>query len=94
MAVCADRVPPGFDVAAGHLSACWLHAKDLDATQAAPITRPAARNRGAEIQAAEIQAADSLAAKIPAADSPAADRPAADRPAVLNSSAPDPGEET
>jgi len=38
MAVCAETVPPGFDVAAGHRSACWLHARDLSAAQAAPIT--------------------------------------------------------
>jgi len=37
MAVCADAVPPGFDVAAGHVSACWLQADDLSAAQAAPI---------------------------------------------------------
>ena len=37
MAVCAETVPPGFDVAAGHRSACWLHARDLSAVQAAPI---------------------------------------------------------
>jgi peptide/nickel transport system ATP-binding protein len=38
MAVCADTPPPGFDVAAGHVSACWLHARDLTAAQARPIT--------------------------------------------------------
>ena len=38
MAVCAETVPPGFDVAAGHRSACWLHARDLSAAHAAPIT--------------------------------------------------------
>jgi len=38
MAVCTEAVPPGFDAAAGHLSACWLHARDLTAAQAAPIT--------------------------------------------------------
>jgi peptide/nickel transport system ATP-binding protein len=38
MAVCAEAVPPGSDVAAGHRSACWLHARDLSAAQAAPIT--------------------------------------------------------
>jgi peptide/nickel transport system ATP-binding protein len=38
MAVCAEAVPPGFDVASGHRSACWLHARDLTAAQAAPIT--------------------------------------------------------
>ena len=40
MAVCADRVPPGFDVAPGHLSACWLQAKDLDAARARPSAGP------------------------------------------------------
>jgi peptide/nickel transport system ATP-binding protein len=38
MAVCAGTAPPSFDVAAGHVSACWLHARDLDAAQAAPLT--------------------------------------------------------
>jgi len=37
MAICADAAPPGFDVADDHQSACWLHATDLDAVQAAPI---------------------------------------------------------
>jgi peptide/nickel transport system ATP-binding protein len=38
MAVCTEAVPPGFDVAAGHRSACWLHARDLSDAQGAPIT--------------------------------------------------------
>jgi hypothetical protein len=38
MAVCAETIPPGVDVAAGHRSACWLHASDLSAAQDAPIT--------------------------------------------------------
>jgi peptide/nickel transport system ATP-binding protein len=42
MAICADRAPRDFDVAPGHASACWLHAKDLDAAQASPIARPPA----------------------------------------------------
>jgi peptide/nickel transport system ATP-binding protein len=43
MAICADTAPPGFDVAAGQQSACWLHAEDLDAAQASPLARlPAA----------------------------------------------------
>jgi len=42
MAICADRVPPAFEVAGGHLSACWLHAADLDAAQARPIVGSAA----------------------------------------------------
>jgi peptide/nickel transport system ATP-binding protein len=43
MAICADTVPGGFDAGPGHLSACWLHARDLDAAQARPIARgPAA----------------------------------------------------
>jgi peptide/nickel transport system ATP-binding protein len=37
MAVCATTTPPGIQVAPGHLSACWLHASDLDATQARPL---------------------------------------------------------
>jgi peptide/nickel transport system ATP-binding protein len=39
MAVCADAVPPGIDAAAGHVSACWLQARDLSAAQAAPIAQ-------------------------------------------------------
>jgi peptide/nickel transport system ATP-binding protein len=37
MAICADTVPPAFDVGAGHRSACWLHASDLEAGQTRPI---------------------------------------------------------
>jgi len=39
MAICADAVPPAFDAGGGHKSACWLHARDLDAAQASPIAR-------------------------------------------------------
>src|SRR6516162_6521576 len=28
MAICAQQAPPGTEVASGHVSACWLHAKD------------------------------------------------------------------
>jgi peptide/nickel transport system ATP-binding protein len=42
MAVCATAAPPGFDVAPGHMSACWLQARDLTAAQASPL-----RPRGA-----------------------------------------------
>jgi peptide/nickel transport system ATP-binding protein len=42
MAVCAATAPPGFPVAGGHVSACWLHAADLDPSQARPLPRPAA----------------------------------------------------
>jgi peptide/nickel transport system ATP-binding protein len=60
MAICADATPPGFDVAAGQQSACWLHAKDLDAAQAGPLTRPpadglAAPNRSAPDPGEEMQ---------------------------------------
>jgi peptide/nickel transport system ATP-binding protein len=37
MAVCAQRTPPAFEVASGHLSACWLHAQGLDTEQARPL---------------------------------------------------------
>jgi peptide/nickel transport system ATP-binding protein len=37
MAICAATTPGAFDVAPGHTSACWLHARDLDAAQASPI---------------------------------------------------------
>src|SRR5260370_5557157 len=44
MAICADPAPPGFDVGAGHQSACGLHASDLAAPQARPPAHaPAAR---------------------------------------------------
>jgi len=48
MAVCAVSGPRAFEVATGHASACWLHAKDLDAAQASPIAqaRPIARPAG------------------------------------------------
>jgi peptide/nickel transport system ATP-binding protein len=39
MAICADTAPRAFDVGAGHASACWLHARDLDAAQASPAAR-------------------------------------------------------
>jgi peptide/nickel transport system ATP-binding protein len=42
MTICADTAPPGFSTAAGHVSACWLHARDLDAAQASPIARTTA----------------------------------------------------
>jgi peptide/nickel transport system ATP-binding protein len=28
MAICAQQAPPALEVASGHVSACWLHAKD------------------------------------------------------------------
>jgi len=37
MAICADTAPGGFEAGAGHVSACWLHARNLDAAQAAPL---------------------------------------------------------
>ncbi|HUY45719.1 MAG TPA: ABC transporter ATP-binding protein [Streptosporangiaceae bacterium] len=37
MAVCAVSSPPGTELAAGHVSACWLHATGLDAAQAQPL---------------------------------------------------------
>jgi peptide/nickel transport system ATP-binding protein len=43
MAICADAVPQAFDVGGGHKSACWLHARDLDAAQASPLARQPAR---------------------------------------------------
>ena len=38
MAICAETAPAGFETTADHVSACWLHATDLDAAQAAPLT--------------------------------------------------------
>jgi peptide/nickel transport system ATP-binding protein len=37
MAVCAERTPPHFEVAAGHQSACWLHAAGLSAAESHPL---------------------------------------------------------
>jgi peptide/nickel transport system ATP-binding protein len=42
MAVCGERVPPEFEVSAGHLSACWLHATDLTGGQSRPLAVRAA----------------------------------------------------
>ncbi len=42
MAICAETAPPPIDVAAAHLSACWLHATNLSAAQASPLARSAA----------------------------------------------------
>ena len=37
MAVCAERVPPDFEVSTGHVSACWLHATGLTAAESRPL---------------------------------------------------------
>jgi peptide/nickel transport system ATP-binding protein len=47
MAICADTAPGGFDVGAGHVSACWLHASDLSPAQASPLARRQAGSQGA-----------------------------------------------
>jgi peptide/nickel transport system ATP-binding protein len=44
MAICAARTPPPIQVTAGHTSACWLQAADLDAA----LTRPLARRAPAK----------------------------------------------
>jgi len=41
MAVCAQRTPPAIEVAAGHRSACWLHAPGLSAAESHPLARRA-----------------------------------------------------
>ncbi len=38
MAVCADRTPPAAQVAAGHSSACWLHASGLTRAESQPLS--------------------------------------------------------
>jgi peptide/nickel transport system ATP-binding protein len=56
MAVCAERLPPGFEVSTGHVSACWLHATDLTGGQSRPLAgragnlvpSPAAPDQGKE----------------------------------------------
>ena len=37
MAVCAQAAPPPFALGGAHSSACWLHARDLTATQSRPL---------------------------------------------------------
>jgi peptide/nickel transport system ATP-binding protein len=44
MAVCSERVPPDFEVSAGHVSACWLHSTDLTAAESRPLA-----GRGADL---------------------------------------------
>jgi peptide/nickel transport system ATP-binding protein len=39
MAICADTAPPGVEVGPGHVSACWLHARDLEPSQARTLDR-------------------------------------------------------
>jgi peptide/nickel transport system ATP-binding protein len=48
MVICAESVPPAFDVGAGHRSACWLHASDLEAGQARPIPHQPADGAAAD----------------------------------------------
>jgi peptide/nickel transport system ATP-binding protein len=43
MAVCAERVPPDFEVSTGHVSACWLQATDLTGGQSRPLAGRAGR---------------------------------------------------
>jgi peptide/nickel transport system ATP-binding protein len=38
MAVCAERTPPPAQVAAGHSSACWLHASGLTQAERRPLS--------------------------------------------------------
>jgi peptide/nickel transport system ATP-binding protein len=42
MAVCRERVPGDFEVSAGHVSACWLHATGLTGGQSRPLAGRAA----------------------------------------------------
>jgi peptide/nickel transport system ATP-binding protein len=37
MAICAERRPPAVEVAAGHQSACWLHASQSDPAMNSPV---------------------------------------------------------
>jgi peptide/nickel transport system ATP-binding protein len=56
MAVCAEQVPPAFEISTGHVSACWLHATDLTGGQSRSLARragnlvssPAAPDQGKE----------------------------------------------
>jgi peptide/nickel transport system ATP-binding protein len=45
MAVCAARTPPPTEVAAGHSSACWLHASGLTTAARWPSGSPAGQHR-------------------------------------------------
>jgi hypothetical protein len=38
MAVCVARTPPSATVAAGHSSACWLHASGLTTAESQPLS--------------------------------------------------------
>ncbi|HEV2345401.1 MAG TPA: ABC transporter ATP-binding protein [Actinocrinis sp.] len=40
MAVCAEERPAAIEIAPGHTSACWLHAKGLSADQSRPLAEP------------------------------------------------------
>jgi len=56
MRVCTEQAPPEFEVAAGHASACWLHATGLTGGQTRPLAgragnlvpSPAAPDQGKE----------------------------------------------
>jgi peptide/nickel transport system ATP-binding protein len=43
MAICAQQAPPGIEVTSGHVSACWLHAKDAGPTGHGPGSGPIPR---------------------------------------------------
>jgi peptide/nickel transport system ATP-binding protein len=48
MQICTDAAPAMTEVAAGHVSACWLHAGDLDPAQRRPLSRQHTGELGSE----------------------------------------------
>jgi peptide/nickel transport system ATP-binding protein len=78
MAVCADTSPPGFEVAAGHVSACWLHAPDLDAAQA----RPAVQAPPHEPPTDHVRRSDTGAASTPRREGSGTLEPRPERPGL------------
>jgi peptide/nickel transport system ATP-binding protein len=66
MAICEQTSPPGFEAAAGHVSACWLHASDLDAARAAPLKPPSPGQ--AHPQPAQTTRREESGASAPAAE--------------------------
>jgi peptide/nickel transport system ATP-binding protein len=48
MAICSERLPPAFEVASGHQSACWLHASDSGPASPDPARHSPAADHGQE----------------------------------------------
>jgi peptide/nickel transport system ATP-binding protein len=48
MKVCAEEGPPAAEIAPGHSSACWLHARDLTSAQSRPLPGVHGSDRNAD----------------------------------------------